>query len=202
MVRLTSTASYFTMPAATKGVYTIVNNIETSSEKQFKLTVNSEDIIKNEVNWSYKLGDVVPTENEISVTDGTTEKTFTIKAGTTGKLVITVESGTAKTTLEVKLVKPVSVSLESKTTGFTFTENPNPGVTDPKYTINVKKGNKFTLAAKTNPEKGYVTWVSSDTKVATVSNGNFEIKGAPESTATITVKYGDQEVKVLITVTE
>lgn len=202
MVRLTSTASYFTMPAATKGVYTIVNNIETSSEKQFTLTVNSEDIIKNEVKWSYKLDDVVPTEKEISVTDGTTEKTFTIKAGTTGKLVITVESGTAKTTLEVQLVTPVSVSLKSATTGFTLTEIPDPKPNGPKYTIDVKKGNKFTLAATTNPEKGYVTWVSSDTNVATVSNGNFEIKGAPKSTATITVKYGNQEVKVLITVTE
>ncbi len=199
MVRLTSTADYFTMPAATNGVYTIVNNIETSSEKQFTLNVNSEDIINNEVKWSYKLNGAEPAEGVIDATAGTNEKTFTIKTGTIGKLVITVESGTAKTTLEVQLVTPKSVSLVSKTEGVDLT--PESGETpEHDYTINVKNGKKFTLAATTDPVNGYVTWESSDSTVATVSNGNFEIKGAAGGSATITVKYGDKQVKVLIKV--
>lgn len=116
----------------------------------------------------------------------TVSKTGKLTAKKPGKATITVKSGKKKCYVKVT-VNPV------KTTGITVN----------KTQVKLKVKKSFTLKTKLTPGNSTeaVTYKTSNKKVATVSNkGKITAKKA--GTATITVKSGNQSVKVQVTVTK
>ena len=73
-----------------------------------------------------------------------------------------------------------------------------------KYSTTIEEEDTETITATTNPEGATVTWVSSDTSVATVNAGVITGVAAGECyiTASINVNGDVYYNKILVTVTE
>lgn len=137
----------------------IALNLEKGKNATLTASVNPSDASQN-VTWTSSNTDVA------TVTDG---KITAVSAGTATITAKTANGKTATCTVTVPAPPATSVSLNLTS-------------------ITLEAGKTKTLSAKVNPSDASqnVSWSSSDTKVATVSNGT--IKGKSTGTATITVK--------------
>ncbi|NMM95478.1 alpha amylase, partial [Bifidobacterium sp. DSM 109960] len=98
-------------------------------------------------------------------------------------------------------VTPVCAAEEMPDVPVTSVTLSGTGVSSGKASI--KKGASLQLTATVNPSNATdktVTWKSSNTAVATVSNG--KVTGVKAGTATITAKAGDKTASVAVTVTD
>lgn len=107
----------------------------------------------------------------------------TVKAVAAGTATITAMAGSKTATCKITVEVPVS-SVSLNYSSLTLTE-----------------GDSFTLTATVSPSNATnktVTWSSSNTSVATVSNGT--VKAVSAGTATITAKAGDKTATCTVTV--
>ena len=121
--------------------------------------------------------------------ESSNEKVATIKNGT----ITAVATGSAeiKVTLEDK-VAVCKVTVKAKTPEVIKTT----GIKISKSSLSLTVGDTSTITAEVSPSNATdkkVTWTSSNTKVATVSNGKITAKG--EGTATITAKTSGGQTK-------
>lgn len=125
--------------------------------------------------------------------DGATTASYSVPTEAQGKTyyycVATNSQGSATSTIaEVSVTKPVSAT----------------GVTLDKPSASVKQGKRITLTATVAPENATnknVTWKSSDTSVATVSDGVVTGVATGDATITVTTKDGSHEASCTVTVT-
>ena len=141
------------------------------SKEAVSLRINSD-----EIKTDYYIGDLLDT-NGLSLTieysDGSTEN---IASGYT---VSGFNSSTAGT-------KTVTINYKGLTTTFNVTvDTPSIALSAPSKTMNI--GETATVTATTTPSDHPITWISSNTSVATVSGGTIIAKGA--GIATITAKF-------------
>ncbi len=88
--------------------------------------------------------------------------------------------------------KTVKVSYDGLTTTFNVTVK-TPSVTLSKNTLKLDKGTFETITATTNPVNQTITWVSSNTNVATVVDGKITAKNSGTTTITATFVYNGAE---------
>ena len=88
--------------------------------------------------------------------------------------------------------KTVTVSYDGLTTTFNVTVK-TPSVTLSKNTLKLDKGTFETITATTNPVNQTITWVSSNTNVATVVDGKITAKNSGTTTITATFVYNGAE---------
>lgn len=148
----------------------IILNIENSVE------LSSISIAKQPSKKVYYVGDSLDTSGlqlKLTYSDDSTE---TVSSGYT-------TSGFSSTTAGTKTV---TITYEGLTTTFIVTVNaPSISISSSSKTMTV--GDTATLTSTTTPSGQAVTWTSSDTSVATVSNGTITAKAA--GTANITAKF-------------
>ena len=140
--------------------------LEVGKSETLTKTVNSGSSTKN-ISWSSDNSDIAKVDNAGKVT--------AISPGTT-TVTITLFNGSNYYTDKCTVIVKISVT----------------GVTLDKTTAIVAKGNTITLTATVAPDNATnkeVTWSSSNTTIASVSNGVVTAKS--EGTATITVKTVD-----------
>ena len=137
-------------------------------------TVKPDDATDKTVTWSTSDASVA------TVTDG---KVKALKAGTA---TITAKAGdktsTCAVTVQAKVIPVTSMWLD-------------------KSELELTEGDEAVLTATVMPENATdktVTWTSSNTSVATVTNG--KVKAVKAGTATITAKAGDKSAKCTVTV--
>lgn len=87
--------------------------------------------------------------------------------------------------------KTVTVSYEGKSANFTITVN-SIKISLNKTSLSIKDGETGKLSATTTPSGCEVTWKSSNTDVATVSNGTVTGKAPGNATITATIKRGSE----------
>ncbi len=134
-------------------------------------TVNPSNASEKTITWSSSNISVA------TVTDGT------VKAVAAGTATITAMAGNKTATCKVTVEVPVS-SVSLNYTSLTLTE-----------------GESFTLTATVSPSNATnkaVSWSSSNTSVATVSNGS--VRAVAAGTVTITAKAGDKTATCKVTV--
>ena len=146
-------------------------------------TVNPDNATNKNVTWRSSDSSVA------SVSDG---KVTALKAGT-ATITVTTEDGGKTATCEVK-VNPKNV--EPEVIAVT-------GVSLDKTSVELTEGDETTLTATVNPDNATnknVTWKSSDSSVATVSDGKVTALKAGTATITVTTEDGGKtatcEVKV------
>lgn len=125
---------------------------------------------------TYYIGDSLNNSGlqlKLTYSDGSTK---TVSSGFT-------TSGFSSTTAGTKTV---NVSYEGKTTTFTVTVN-TPSISLSSTSKSMTVGDTEILTATITPSGQTVTWTSSNTSVATVSNGKITAKAV--GTATITAKF-------------
>ena len=112
-------------------------------------------------------------------------------------------------TATVATYKPGSIYSDDKTTTLyaVWKENDIPvtGITINKSTLSLVEGNSETLSATISPENATnktVSWTSSNTAVAAVSNGTVTAKKAGTAVITVTTSDGGYSAKCSVTVTE
>ena len=143
-------------------------------ETTLTATVKPDDATDKTVTWSTSDASVA------TVTDG---KVKALKAGTA---TITAKAGdktaTCAVTVQAKVIPVTSMWLD-------------------KSELELTEGDEAVLTATVMPENATdktVTWTSSNTSVATVTNG--KVKAVKAGTATITAKAGDKSAKCTVTV--
>ena len=148
-------------------------------ETTLTATVNPDNATNKNVTWKSSDSSVA------SVSDG---KVTALKAGT-ATITVTTEDGGKTATCEVKVV--------AKTVAVT-------GVSLDKTSVELTEGDETTLIATVNPDNATnknVTWKSSDSSVALVSDGKVTALKAGTATITVTTEDGGKtatcEVKVV-----
>ena len=140
------------------------------------ITLESIEIASNPTKTEYYIGDSLVTTGlalTLTYSDGSTE---TVTSGFT-------TSGFSSSAIGTKTV---TVTYQGLTDTFNVTVK-RPTITVSSTTTSLNVGNSTTLIATTTPSSQTVAWTSSNTSVATVSNGVVTAKG--EGTATITAKF-------------
>ena len=140
---------------------------EVNDEITLKATVNPEDATNKQLIWTSSNNDVATVNNGVVKAIGEGEATITVTTEDGGY------TATCKVTVKKKVIAVTSVTLDN-------TE------------IEGKEGDTITLTATVNPEDATnknVQWITSDSEVATVENG--EVKLLSEGEAIITVKTED-----------
>ncbi len=137
-------------------------------------TVNPDNATDKTVTWSSS-----------DATTATVTQSGLVTALKSGKVTITAKAGEKSATCEVTVTTPVeSVSLD--------------------YTsVSLEEGQSTTLIATINPndaDEKTVSWTTSNSSVATVSNGGL-VTAIKEGTATITAKAGGKEATCAVSVT-
>ena len=130
--------------------------------------------------------------------DDTTKATVTVvKPGTA---TITAKAGDKTATCTVNVTVPVTgVTLQDP-------EDKDKTLNSESPPINLSVGGTVTLTAIVEPQEPYeatnknVTWKSSDTAVATVSNGTVTARGLGEAEITVTTEDGNYTAKCKVTV--
>lgn len=109
-----------------------------------------------------------------------------------GTAIITATSGNKSATFELTVIKEEVNDNEVEVSSITID----------KKNASLKVGEKITLNATVLPDNASdktITWTSSDTKIATVSNG--VVTALKEGTVIITAKSGDKTVTSTLTIT-
>ncbi len=140
------------------------------------IVLESISIISNPSKTTYYIGDALNTDGLKLLATYSEGSTETITSGFT-------TSGFSSTTAGTKTV---TVSYAGFTDTFTVTVK-KPSLTLSRNDVSLKNGNTVTLSAVTDPNNEDVNWTSSDTSIATVSNGVITAKKA--GTTTITAKF-------------
>lgn len=135
-------------------------------------------------------------------TSGFDTFTFTFKAKAKGNAIFS----TNIEALNIDQTDGNTLPFENKTVSITVKEIPTTvevtSVTLDKTTASVEVGKATTLTATVAPTDATnktITWTSSDTSIATVSNGT--VTGVKAGTATITAKAGTKSATCTVTVT-
>ena len=142
-------------------------------------TVNPSNATNKNVSWK---------SSNTSVATVSNGKVTAVKAGS-ATITVTTEDGDKTATCEVTvkaIVNVTSVSLN-------------------KTTASLTEGESLTLTASINPYNATnknVTWKSSNTSVATVSNGKVTAVKAGSATITVTTKDGNKTATCSVTVNE
>ena len=162
-----------------EGVYLNTTSVELTEGDQTTLTatVNPSNATNKNVTW---------TSSDASVATVSNGKVTAVKAGTATITVKTEDGGKTAT---------CAVTVNAKV-------YPVTGVTLDKTTATMTEGDELTLTATVNPSNATnknVTWTTSDSKVATVSNG--KVTAVKAGTAIITVKTVDGGKTATCTVT-
>ena len=140
------------------------------------LELSSISIVSQPSKKTYYIGDSLNTSGlqlELTYSDGSTE---TVSSGYT-------VSGFSSTTAGTKTV---TVNYEGLTTSFNVTVN-TPSISLSQTSKTMTVGDRATLTATTTPSGQSVSWTSSNSSVASVSNGAVTAKAS--GTATITAKF-------------
>lgn len=157
-------------------IATTVSNGNVTVEQKTTKTLTSISVQSNPTKTTYYIGDSLNTSGlqlKLTYSDGSNE---TVTSGYTTSGFSSTSAGT----------KTVTVSYDGKTTTFTVTVN-TPSISLSSASKSMTVGDTATLTATTLPNGQAVTWVSSDTSVATVSGGTITAKAT--GTATITAKF-------------
>lgn len=150
--------------------------LSTANIHYISKSLNLISISKQPTKTTYFVGEALDTTGlqlKLTYDDGSTE--FVTNGFTT--------SGFSSTSVGIKTV---TVTYEGKNTTFCVIVNA-PTITLSATSKSMKVGETTTLTATTTPSGQSVTWSSSNTSVATVSNGIITAKAT--GTATITAKF-------------
>ena len=156
--------------------YTTDSNITLYAVWEKEIVLSSIEVYSNPSKTNYYIGDSFSGSGlviKLTYSDGTTKN---ISTGFT----------TSGFSAETAGTKTVTVYYQGKTATFTVTvDTPSVSLSSTGKTMSV--GDTNTLTATTTPSGQSVTWKSSDTSVATVSNGTITAKAT--GIATITVEF-------------
>lgn len=151
--------------------------MQTGTSKQLTSTVKPLNATDKEVTW---------TSSDTSVATVTNGKITAVKAGT-ATITVTTKDGSYKATCKVTVKDPVKVSdVKLNQTSLTLTV-----------------GGSKTIVATVSPNDAAnksVTWSSSNTSVATVTNGKITAKRAGTATITVTTVDGKKVATCEVTV--
>lgn len=147
-------------------------SLKIGEEYQLNATINPSNASEKNVSWSSASSSIATVNNGL------------VKGISAGETEITASCGGKKAVCKVKIM-PVEVESISLS----------------KTELELFVGDSETITATINPENAtnkQITWTSSDSRIATVSNG--KITGVKKGSAVITAKAGEKTAQCTITV--
>ncbi len=153
-------------------------------------TLSSISVQTNPTKLTYYIGDTFNSSGLVVKLNYSNGTSSTITSGFTISGFNSTSAGT----------KTVTVSYEGFTDTFTVTVK-MPSLALSKNNVSLKNGDTVTLSAVTDPNNEDVNWTSSDTSIATVSNGVIMAKKAGTTTITAKFTYNGIEYFDVCTVT-